>query len=72
MVGYLCRCERCVVEIVLLKGTRFATDYIGLNSFLKKKVNLKKKSISNEWTLHKLSHITIGQEVKKLMFNHPY
>lgn len=61
-----------MVEIVFLRGTRFATNYIALNSFLKKKVNLKKKSISNEWTLHKLSHITIGQEVKKLMFNHPY
>ena len=72
MVGYLCRCERCVVEIVFLRGTRFATNYIALNSFLKKKVNLKKEFISNEWTLHKLIHITIGQEVKKPMFNHPY
>ena len=38
-----------------LRATRFATNYIALDSLLKKMVDLKKVFISNEWESHKLS-----------------
>ena len=53
-----------------LVATRFATNYIALESLLKKRVDLKKIFISNECASHKLSLMTIGHEVEKLMFDH--
>ena len=53
-------------------ATRFATDYIALDSLLKKRVDLKKIFISNEWTSHKLSQTEVGHEVERLMFDHVY
>ena len=47
---------------------RFAT----LDSLLKKRVDLKKIFISNEWASNKLSRSTIGHEVEVLMFDHTY
>ena len=38
-----------------LRITRFATNYIALDSLLKKRVDLKKVFISNECASHKLS-----------------
>ena len=55
-----------------LGATRFTTNYIALASLLKKRVDLKKIIISDEWASHKLSLTTIGREVEGLMFNHPY
>ena len=52
--------------------TRFATNYIALDNLLKKKVDLKKLFISNEWTSHKLSRTEVGNEVERLMFDHEY
>ena len=51
---------------------RFATNYIALESLLKKRVDLKKIFISDEWSSHKLSLSTIGHEVEVLMFDHTY
>ena len=51
-----------------LGAIRFATNYITLNSLLKKRVDLKKVFISDEWASHKLSRTTIVCEV----FNHEY
>ena len=59
-------------DIVRPGATRFAKNYITLASLLKKKADLKKIFISDEWASHKLSRTTIGREVEGLMFNHPY
>ena len=53
-------------------ATRFATNYISLDSLLKKMVDLKKVFISNEWSSHKLSQTEVGHEVERLMFDHQY
>ena len=55
-----------------LEATRFAINYIALESLLKKKVGLKKIFISDEWASHKLSRTTIGHKIEGLMFNHAY
>ena len=62
----------CGGDIVRPATTRFATNYITLDSLLKKKVNLKKVFISDEWAQHKLNRTLIGKEVEKLMFDHAY
>ncbi|RVW41808.1 hypothetical protein CK203_116928 [Vitis vinifera] len=73
IVGCLHRCGRCVVgDIVRPRATRFATNYIALDSLLKKKANLKKVFISDEWAQHNLSRTLIGKEVESLMFDHAY
>ena len=61
----------CGGEIVRLEATRFATNYIALESLLKNRVDLK-IFISDEWASHKLSRTIIGHEVERLMFNHAY
>ena len=62
----------CGGDIVRPATTRFATNYITLDSLLKKKANLKKVFISDEWAQHKLNRTLIGKEVEKLMFDHAY
>ena len=52
--------------------TRFTKNYIALASLLKKRADLKKIFICDEWTSHKLSRTTVEREVEGLMFNHPY
>ena len=53
-------------------ATRFTTNYIALASLLKKRADLKKIFISDEWASHNLSRTTIRREVEGLVFNHPY
>ncbi|RVW98216.1 hypothetical protein CK203_031883 [Vitis vinifera] len=60
----------CGGDIVRPGATRFATNYIALDSLLKKKANLKKVFISDEWAQHNLSRTLIGKEVESLMFDH--
>ena len=62
----------CGGDIVRQRATRFVKNYIALASLLKKRANLKKIFISDEWASHKLSRTTVGREVEGLMFNHPY
>ena len=62
----------CGGDIVHPGATRFATNYIVLESLLKKRADLKKIFISDEWASHKLSRSTIGHEVAVLMFDHTY
>ena len=62
----------CGGDIVRPGTTRFATNYIALESLLKKRADLKKIFISDEWASHKLSRSTIGHEVEVLMFDHTY
>ena len=60
----------CGGDIVRLRATRFATNYIALDSLLKKRADLKKVFISNEWSSHKLSRTVVGHKVERLMFDH--
>ena len=62
----------CGADIVRSGATRFATNYLTLESLLKKRVDLKKIFISNEWASHKLSRSTIGHEVEVIVFDHTY
>ena len=62
----------CGGDIVRPGETRFATIQIALESLLKKRADLKKNFISDEWVSHKFSRATIGHEVEGLMFNHAY
>ena len=62
----------CGGDIVRPRATRLATNYIDLDSLLKKNVDLKKLFMSDQWAQQKLSRIKISQEVEKLMFGHPY
>ena len=62
----------CSGDIVRPGATRFATNYIALESLLKKRADLKKIFISDEWASHKLSRSTIGHDVEVLMFDHTY
>ena len=62
----------CDGDIVRPGATRFAINYIALESLLKKRVDLKKIIISDGWASHKLSRSTIGHEVEVLMFDHTY
>ena len=55
-----------------LEAIRFATNYIALDSLLKKRVDLKKVFISNECASHKLSWTEVGNEVERFMFDHEY
>ena len=59
-------------DIVRPGATRFATNYIALDSLLKKGVDLKKLFTSDQWAQQTLSQTKIDQEMEKLMFNHPY
>ena len=60
----------CGEDIVRPGATIFATNYIALASLLKKRADLKKIFISDECASHKLDRMTVGCEVKGLMFNH--
>ena len=62
----------CGGDIVRPGATRFATNYIALESLPKKRADLKKIFISDEWASHKLSRSTIGHDVEVLMFDHTY
>ena len=58
-------------DIVRPGATRFAKNYIALESLLKK-IDLKNIFLSDEWTSHKLSRSTIGHEFEIIMFDHTY
>ena len=62
----------CGGDIMRPRATRFATNYIALNSLIKKRVDLKKVFISNEWASQKLRWTEVGHEVERLMFDHEY
>ena len=62
----------CGGHIVRPRATSFVTNYTVLENLLKKRANLKKIFISDEWASHKFSRSTFGHEVEGLMFNHAY
>ena len=62
----------CGGDIVQPGVTRFATSYIALDSLLKKRTDLKRLFMSDEWAQHKLSQTKIGRDLEQLMFDHTY
>ena len=62
----------CGGDIVRPGATRFATNYIALDSLLKKRVDLKKLFMSDDWAQHKLSRTKHGRELEQLLFDHAY
>ncbi|RVW52179.1 hypothetical protein CK203_077811 [Vitis vinifera] len=62
----------CGGDIVRPGATRFATNYIALDSLLKKMADLKKLFMSDEWAQHKLSRTKLGRELEQLLFDHTY
>ncbi|KAJ9686759.1 hypothetical protein PVL29_015555 [Vitis rotundifolia] len=57
----------CGGDIVRLGATRFATNYIALDSLLKKRVVLKKLFMSDDWAQYKLSRTKSGRELTKIV-----
>ena len=62
----------CGGDIVRPGATRFATNYIALDNLLKKRADLKKLFMSDEWAQHKLSRTKLGRELEQLLFDHTY
>ena len=60
----------CGGDIVRPRATRFATNYIALDSLLKQRVDLKKLFMSDEWAQHKLNRTKLGRELEQLLFDH--
>ena len=54
----------CGGDIVCPGAIRFATNYNVLDSLVKKRVDLKKVFISNEWSSHKLAGLKLGMRSK--------
>ncbi|KAM2947696.1 hypothetical protein FF1_034803 [Malus domestica] len=65
-------CEFCKGEIIRPAITRFATNYIALNSLLKKKAGLKQLFTSNDWANHNLSRSNTGRMVESIMLDHAF
>ncbi|KAJ9678214.1 hypothetical protein PVL29_022952 [Vitis rotundifolia] len=59
-------------DIVRSGATRFATNYIALDNLLKKMVDLKKLSMSDDWAQHKLNGTKLERELEQLLFDHAY
>ena len=62
----------CGGDIVGPGAIRFSTNYIVFDSLLKKRVDLKKMFMSDEWAQHKLSRTKLGRELEQLLFDHTY
>ncbi|KAM1439565.1 hypothetical protein ACFXTO_013409 [Malus domestica] len=58
--------EFCKGEIIRPATTRFATNYIALDSLLKKKAGLKQLFTSDDWANHNLSRSNAGRMVEKV------
>ncbi|KAM1329377.1 hypothetical protein ACFX2F_013556 [Malus domestica] len=58
--------EFCKGEIICPATTRFATNYIALDSLLKKKAGLKQLFTSDDWANHNFSRSNTGRMVEKV------
>ncbi|KAM1328833.1 hypothetical protein ACFX2F_013061 [Malus domestica] len=65
-------CEFCKGEIIRLATTRFATNYIALDSLLKKKAGLKQLFTSDDWANHNLSRSNAGRMVESIVLDHAF
>lgn len=62
----------CKGDIVRPGATRFATNYIALNSLLKKKVGLKALFTSDEWASNPLSRTNMGKQIETIVLTHTF
>ena len=73
MVGYLQKWESTMVETLFDKELQGLLQIIFLlKVFLKKRPDLKKLFMSDEWAQYKLNRTNIGWDMEKLMFDHQY
>ncbi|XP_077216017.1 uncharacterized protein LOC143850677 [Tasmannia lanceolata] len=59
--------EKCGGDLVCLGLTRFATNYVALQSMLNKKVGLKQLFSSSEWNDYRESKSAVGQKAEGLV-----
>ncbi|XP_068312542.1 uncharacterized protein [Pyrus communis] len=64
--------EFCKGEIIRPATTRFAINYISLDSLLKKKAGLKQLFISDDWANHNFSRSKAGRMVESIVLNHAF
>ncbi|KAI5317211.1 hypothetical protein L3X38_036918 [Prunus dulcis] len=64
--------EFCKGEIIRLATTRFATNYIALDSLLKKKSGLKQLFTSEDWANHNFSRSNAGRMVESIVLDHSF
>ncbi|KAM2045214.1 hypothetical protein ACFX1T_009443 [Malus domestica] len=64
--------EFCKGEIIRPATTRFATNYIALDSILKKKAGLKQLFTSDDWANHNLSRSNTGRMVESIVLDHAF
>ncbi|XP_048321112.1 uncharacterized protein LOC107423774 [Ziziphus jujuba] len=62
--------ETCKGDIIRPGLTRFATNYLALDSLVKKKAELKQLFTSTDWTSHNYSASKEGQTVENILLNH--
>ena len=62
--------ETCKGDIIRPGLTRFATNYLALDSLVKKKVGLKQLFTSDDWAGHKYSTSKVGQKVEIIVLDH--
>ncbi|XP_060668111.1 uncharacterized protein LOC132799684 [Ziziphus jujuba] len=62
--------ETCKGDIIRPGLTRFATNYLALDSLVKKKARLKQLFTSIDWTNHNYSASKEGQTVENIVLNH--
>nr|XP_048324628.1 uncharacterized protein LOC125420983 [Ziziphus jujuba var. spinosa] len=65
-------CETCKGDIIRSGLTRFATNYLALDSLVKKKARLKQLFTSTDWTNHNYSASKEGQTVENIVLNHTF
>ncbi|XP_070672057.1 uncharacterized protein [Malus domestica] len=64
--------EFCKGEIIHPATTQFATNYIALDSLLKKKVGLKQLFTSDDWANHNFNRSNAGRMVESIVLNHAF
>ena len=62
--------ETCKGDIIRPRLTRSATNYLALDSLVKKKVGLKQLFTSDDWAGHKYSTSKVGQKVEMIVLDH--
>ncbi|XP_070676308.1 uncharacterized protein [Malus domestica] len=64
--------EFCKGEIIRPATTRFATNYIALDSLLKKKAGLKQLFTSDDWANHNFSRSNASRMVESIVLDHAF
>ena len=64
--------EFCKGEIIRPATTRFATNYIALDSLLKKKSGIKQLFTSEDWANHNFNRSNAGRMVESIVLDHSF